>query len=102
MFGRDWEPAEATIVARRLVHLSHDDGYGSTFQSFEYVADVRPRSAAPFRATLSERFNAIHFKQPDVGQVVPVKFHPKDQKVKFDTADPSLRQPASINKRDKL
>jgi hypothetical protein len=102
MFGRDWEPAEATIVARRLISLSHNDGYGSTFQSFEYVADVRPKSAAaPFRATIRDPWNQIHFKQPDVGQVVPVKFHRKDQQVKFDAADPTLREPASINKRDK-
>jgi Short C-terminal domain len=102
MFGKGWEPAEATIVARRLISLSHDDGYGGTFQSFEYVADVRPKSAAaPFRATMRDPWNQIHFKQPDVGQVVQVKFHPKDQQVKFDTADPALREPASINKRDK-
>ena len=107
MFGRGWEAAEATIVARRLVAEGHSSGGGISggmgagglnavgggqpkfWEEFEYTADVRPASGAtPFRATIGEPRNGMHFHTPDVGQVVRVKFHPKDQQVKFDHSDP--------------
>jgi hypothetical protein len=95
MFGQDWEPAVAKIVARRLDSKGHGGGYDMpsySVENYEYVLDVRPESgAAPFRATIKDPFNEISFKQPNEGTVVRVKFHPKDHKVKFDRSDPALR-----------
>jgi hypothetical protein len=91
MFGGDWETADATIVTRRLVGQGHvgNEGARALWQEYEYIADVRPDSgAAPFRATLNEPRNGMWFHTPAVGQRVRVKFHAKDQKVKFDRSDP--------------
>lgn len=114
MFGRGWEAAEATIVARRLVAGGNRSGGGISggmgadglnavgggrptfWEEFEYTADVRPADGtAPFRATIGEPRNGMHFHTPDVGQVVRVKFSAKDQSVKFDRSDPVVFGPAN-------
>ena len=95
MFGTGWKDAEATIVQRRLVSQTTSKGrYGQTLraETYEYIADVRPGDGSePFRAMVKEPFNAIHFHAPEVGQVVRVKYSPKESdqpKVKFDDSDP--------------
>ena len=50
MFGRGWEPAEATILASR-VKSTTGDGMVSIR---EFVAEIRPTAAPPFRTTLQE------------------------------------------------
>ncbi len=48
MFGHDWEPATAKIVAKRYKEESGYTGVG------EYVADVTTPMGATFRATLKQ------------------------------------------------
>jgi hypothetical protein len=87
MFGHDWENAQATIVARKELR-----GYGDSIQlgkikTYEYVADVQPPDYAPvFRATIFDPRNLTGWRPPEVGDVVPVTFDPKNLKVKFDNS----------------
>jgi hypothetical protein len=69
MFGRDWESAQATIVMRRLIDQGHGgEGGHLSYEVYEYIADVGPDSGATlFRATVTEPFNGVHFRSPDVG-----------------------------------
>jgi hypothetical protein len=90
MFGGDWESAEATILASR-VKTTTGDGLVSIH---EFVAEVRPASAPPFRTTLDEPRIATDFWPPDVGAVVGVKVNVKRQKAKFDKADPTISRKA--------
>jgi hypothetical protein len=87
MFGHDWEPGKATIVARKEIGHSTDQ-YGNIFYSYEYVADVQPDGgAAVFRATMGEPFNETGgYHHPVVGEVVTVKCDPRHQKAKIDAA----------------
>jgi hypothetical protein len=103
MFGRDWESAEATIVTRRLVEQGHGGEAGIlSYQAYEYIADVRPAGGSPvFRAVVKEPFNAIHFKAPEVGQVVRVTFRRKDKHVKFDDSDPGIHRDINHKKADR-
>ncbi len=49
MFGSDWEPATARIVAKKFKEGGERSGV------WEYVADIMPASGAPaFRAKLSQ------------------------------------------------
>jgi hypothetical protein len=90
MFGRDWESAEATILASRIKSTT-GDGMVSTR---EFVAEVRPASSAPFRTTLDTPGIATDFWPPDVGAVVSVKVDVKRQKAKFDKSDPTISRKA--------
>jgi hypothetical protein len=95
MFGRDWKPGRATIVAARASNaptLTHNTLYPSGRRT-EYVVDVQPDGREPmFRATLLSPMDIERFRKPTIGDVVPVLCDAKRQKVKFDTEDPSLRQ----------
>lgn len=102
MFGRSWQPGEATIVAQRLLAKSFDGESGQSFSRNEYVLDVRPGNGSPpFRSTAKDPFNAITWRQPAVGDVVRVEFRDKDHEVKFDRTDPNLHQdtPWKMNKK---
>jgi hypothetical protein len=91
--NRDASPGRAGACGRGG-HLS--------YQEFEYIADVKPDSGAPrFRATVQEPRNGIHFRAPEVGQVVRVKFHPKNEHVKFDRSDPGIHRDLGHGKQDK-
>ena len=87
MFGRSWKPGRATIVAMKEVgHSGHDAYTGAELHTYEFVADVQPDGGGPvFRTVLHEPFNELHWRQPRIGQVVPVKCKPKHEKAKFDT-----------------
>lgn len=86
MFGHRWERAEATIV---LSHVKKTSGDGMV-SIHEYVADVRPSAAAPFRATIQEPRIATDFWPPSIGDVVGVLVDAKDGSVKFDKDDPRI------------
>jgi hypothetical protein len=102
MFGRDWESADAKIVARRLVDQWHGgEGGHMSGRMYEYIADVSPDGAEVFRVTVKTPMNAVHFRAPDVGQVVRVKFRAKDRHVKFDHADAGTHQDLSHRKADR-
>ncbi|MBK9740004.1 MAG: SHOCT domain-containing protein [Actinobacteria bacterium] len=85
MFGRDWDRAEATIVARDAKF----SGDGSV-ATYTYVADVRLTSGETFRATIHEPTVATDFWPPSVRDVVSVLVTSKDRKVKFDKDDDRL------------
>jgi hypothetical protein len=103
MLGRDWESAQATIVTRRVVAQGHGgEGGHLSWVEYEYIADVRPDGpATPFRATFGEPRNGIHFRAPEVGQVVHVKFLAKSHRVKFDRSDMSIHRDLGHRKEDK-
>ncbi len=85
MFGANWDRGEATIVARNAKYSS--DGSVATY---EFVADVSPIDAPPFRATIHEPTIATDFWAPSIGDVVSVLIKSKDSKVKFDKDDERL------------
>jgi hypothetical protein len=92
MFGRDWQPGQATIVAVRYVMTGFG---GSTGSRAEFVADVQPEGVAPvFRATFKGPLKDKSFRPPEVGEVVPVEFEAKSGKVQIDTSDPAFRRDA--------
>jgi hypothetical protein len=92
MFGRDWQPGQATIVAVRYVMTGFG---GSTGSRAEFVADVQPEGVAPvFRATFKGPLKEKSFRPPEVGEVVPVEFEAKSGKVQIDTSDPAFRRDA--------
>jgi len=86
MFGKSWEPAEATIV---LVNIKHVSGSGSTVTQ-EWAADVRKADGTVVRAKIDEPRLAINFWAPVVGDVVKVEVDAKSGKVRFDMDDPKL------------
>jgi hypothetical protein len=86
MFGHQWEPAQATIVA---VHIKNTSGDGTTV-THEFAADVVPASGVPFRAHLDEPNIATNFWAPSVGDVVKVHADVERQKAKFDKSDPKF------------
>ena len=86
MFGHEWEPAQATIVA---VHIKSTGGDGVTV-THEYAADVVPASGVPFRAHLDEPRIATDFWPPSIGDVVKVHADVERQKAKFDKSDPKI------------
>jgi hypothetical protein len=91
MFGRDWQPARATILARRNIPRNQ------TTSSEEFIADIQPDAGGPlFRATFRGPLSSTGFRAPDVGDVAPVFCDVKHQKVKFDVDDPSLRWDTGI------
>lgn len=87
MFGRKWEAADATIIAKHP--RSTAAGYE---QRYDYVIDVHPADAEAFRTTIHEGFLGPKggFADPEIGATVGVLYEPKSRKVKFDNADPRL------------
>jgi hypothetical protein len=86
MFGRGWESAQATILASRIKSTTGD----GMVSIREFVAEVRPATAPPFRTTLQEPKIAMNFRPPDVGVVVGVLVDVKGQRAKFDKSDPTI------------
>jgi hypothetical protein len=99
MFGRGWRPGQATIVALKEIrsigrHGGIDSG-GSKMKTYDFVADVQPTGGgAVFRTVMHEPFDERVWRQPSVGDVVPVKCDPGRQKAKFDTAAVTARDKA--------
>jgi hypothetical protein len=105
MFGRDWERVKAKVVAAREmenkpVYTSH--GGGTLRRRYEYVLDVEPPGGRPaFRTSVLSPMNVDKMPTLRVGQVVFVQCHPKAEKVKFDTDEPTTRRnPAEIEKKE--
>lgn len=86
MFGKNWEPGQATIVD---THIKSTSGDGMTANR-EFAADVVPASGEPFRALIQSPTIATNFWDPSIGDVVKVLIDPKSKKVKFDKSDPKL------------
>ncbi len=78
MFGRSWEPATATIVAKRYHESSGTSG------TWEFVADVTVGDASPFRTTLKQPALMSRMLELDEGASVPCLADPRRQKAKFD------------------
>ena len=84
MFGRDWEPATAKIVAKKFKESTETSG------TYEYVADVSPGSGAPFRTVLRQPPLMSHVVRLSEGDSVRVLADVKHQKAKFDRSDPNV------------
>lgn len=84
MFGRDWEPAAAKIIAKK--YKQSDDVSGA----YEYVADVSPSAGSTFRATLKQPPLMSHVVRLNEGDIVPVLADVGRQKAKFDRSDPRI------------
>jgi hypothetical protein len=85
MFGRDWEPASAKIVAKKFKEGGERSGV------WEYVADVTPKSGSAFRTKLKQPPFMNHVVLLQEGAVVPVLADVKHQKAKFDRSDPRIK-----------
>jgi Short C-terminal domain len=91
MFGIGAKPGSATVVAVRLTAKDYDGATSQSYSNKEYMVDVVPDDGTPpFRATAEDPYNSITFRQPEVGDVVRVKFH--GGKVHFDRDDPNLHR----------
>lgn len=96
MFGKHLEPAEATVL---FVELS------SSHHIYEFILDVRTASGKVFRVDKKQEF--IPFTHPEVGDVVKVKYNPKNMKVEFDLKgdiryDARAREAAARARRDAI
>jgi hypothetical protein len=99
VFGHDWQPGHATIVALKEVKTIGNDAWtGAKLHGYEYVADVQPdRLGAAFRTVMGDPFDETHWVTPRVGDVLPVKCDPRRQKAKFDTSTLRARDEAQKN-----
>jgi hypothetical protein len=85
MFGRGWEPGNATIVAMKETSPATTGEHGFFRALYAYVADVQPDSgAAVFRTEMDEPFNVPNWFTPGVGDVLPVHCDPRHGRAKFD------------------
>jgi hypothetical protein len=78
MFGKRLEPAEATVLYAEMSSTS----VHTSWQIYEFILDVRTANGHVFRAKKKQEF--IPFTHPKVGDVVKVKYNPKNMKVEFD------------------
>jgi len=75
MFHHGWEPAEGTVVERRVVGtLPAGGGFGIVVH--EYLVEVRLPDAEPFRAKIQQKND----ETPHVGDAVQVVVNPKNHK----------------------
>ncbi|MDQ2716869.1 MAG: DUF3592 domain-containing protein [Chloroflexota bacterium] len=81
MFGKHYEAAEATVLSAEVCAHS-----SSTRHTFEFILEVRPLTRQAFRTTIKEDFVETG-PRPRVGDVVSVKYNPKNLQVKFDFKD---------------
>jgi hypothetical protein len=81
MFGRNWEPATATIVAKKFKESSGTSGV------YEYVADISPAAGPTFRAELKQPPLMSHVVRLAEGVVVRVLADVKHEDAKFDKSD---------------
>ncbi len=88
MFGRHWEPATGSVVARTVVPTSGDSAPGPPI--YDFAVDVRTADGQVFRAEVPTPGIALDFAAPDVGDSVMVEVDPRSRKVRFDKADPQL------------
>ena len=84
MLGHHWEKAEATVVARFV----REQAVGRT-PRYDFLVDVRPYSGLPQRMTIQD--GPADFDDPSDGDVLGVLYDRKNQRVKWDSSDPWLR-----------
>lgn len=97
MFGSDWEPATARIVAKKFKEGGERSGV------WEYVADIMPASGAPaFRAKLSQPHLMSHVVWLAEGAEVRAFADVKHQKAKFDRDDPVVNGKAKRGAADRF
>ena len=84
MFGHNWAPATATIVAKKFKEGGDRSGV------WEYVADITPASGAPFRTKLKQPSFMSHVVWLHEGDVDNVLADVKRQDAKFDRSDPKV------------
>jgi hypothetical protein len=87
MFGHEWEPGRATIVATKETSPATTGEHGSFRALYAYVADVQPDAGgAVFRTEMGEPFDIPNWFRPGVGDVLPAQCDPRRGKAKFDMA----------------
>jgi hypothetical protein len=84
VFGHNWEPATAKIVAKKFKEGGERSGV------WEYVADVTPASGDVFRTTLKQPHLMSHVVWLQEGEVVHVLADVQAQHAKFDRSDPRV------------
>jgi len=84
MFGRDWVPATATIVAKKFKEGGERSGV------WEYVADVTPDGGPVFRTTLKQPPLMSHVVRLQEGETVRVLADVKGGRAKFERSDPRV------------
>jgi hypothetical protein len=84
MFGHNWEPATATIIAKQYHESSGTSG------SYEYVADITPASGETFRCKLKQPALMSHVVRLAEGDTVAVLADVRRQEAKFDKSDPKV------------
>jgi hypothetical protein len=84
VFGHNWEPATAKIVAKKFKEGGERSGV------WEYVADVTPVTGEVFRTTLKQPPFMSHVVRLQEGQVVNVLADVKARRAKFDRSDPAV------------
>ena len=95
MLGHSWEPATATIVAKKYHESSGTSG------SWEYVADIAPDSGASvFRAKLKQPPLMSHVIRLSEGDTVKVLADVKHEDAKFDKSDPKVSGKGDITGKD--
>jgi hypothetical protein len=78
MFGKHLEPAEATVLYAEICSTSTH----ASWQIYEFILDVRTATGQVFRAKKKQEF--IPFTHPKAGDVIKVKYNPKNLKVELD------------------
>ena len=84
MFGRDWQPATAKVVAKKFKESTETAGV------YEYVADITPQAGAAFRATLKQPRLMNHVVRLQEGDEVNALADVDRQKARFDRSDPRV------------
>jgi hypothetical protein len=84
VFGGDWKPATAKIIAKKFKEGGERSGV------WEYVADITPGSGEPFRTTLHQPPLMNHVVWLQEGEVVNALADVKRQRAKFDRSDPRV------------
>jgi Short C-terminal domain len=86
MFGHEWEPGIATVIARKVATQNQWES------KYDYIVDVQPTSGGPaFRTSFRSPSTAVGYKETDVGETMPVWCDPGREKAKIDEKDPANR-----------
>ena len=82
MFGRNWEPAEGTLVSVRSKRVAPGDN--SPILRY-YLMDIKPSTGEPFRTEVREPLmTSGSFTGPTVvGEVITLECDPKRKKARF-------------------
>ena len=94
MFGNDWQPGTATIVAKKTKGGSSS---GQSAIGFAFVADVVTDDGATFRTELKPSIAMLAAHGSGVARLseydtVKVLVDVKHEKAKFDSSDPQISE----------